>query len=229
VECWVLFFSVYTSTDCWWHFQGLVLGVSRAVISLDYADDIVLLAPSASALRMMFVICENYTKDYSISFNASKSKRLVIMPANRWCLNDYVRKCTFYVGDNPIEYIDYFVHHGHFTTNHLADNDNILRRRNEFIGQVNNVLCFFSKLKSCTEIHKHLFQSYCMSLYDCELWLFSNIYIEELCVSWRKYLQEFGDCRTKLTATYCCCWVLKTRSVGGHYILYVNARVTAHS
>jgi len=31
---------------------------------------------------------------------------------------------------------------------------------------------------------------------------------------------EFGDCRTKLTAT--------CRSVGGHYILYVNACVTAH-
>jgi len=36
-----------------------------------------------------------YAKDNSISFNASKSKCLVILPANRRCLNDYVRNCTF--------------------------------------------------------------------------------------------------------------------------------------
>jgi len=95
--------------------------------------------------------------------NTSKSKCLVILPANRRYLNDYVRKCTFYVGDNPIEYVDSFVHLGHVITNHLADNDDILRRRNEFIGQVNNVLCFFSKLKSCI-VYK-LFQSYCMSIW----------------------------------------------------------------
>jgi len=58
---------------------------SNFVGALDYADDIVLLAPSASALRMMLVICDNYAKDYLISFNASKSKCLDILPANRRC------------------------------------------------------------------------------------------------------------------------------------------------
>jgi len=161
---------------------------SNFVNELDYADDIVLLAPSASALPMMLVICDNYAKDYSISFIASKSKCLVILPANRRCLNDNLRKCPFYVRDNPIEYVDSFVHLGHVITNLLADNDNILRKRNEFIGQVNNVLCFFSKLKSYI-VYK-LFQSYCMSLYGCELWLLSNIHIEELCVSWWNSLRR---------------------------------------
>jgi len=74
---------------------------SNFVGALVYADDEVLLSRSASALRMMLVICDNYPKDYLISFNASKSKCLAILPANRGCLNDYVRNvCTFYVGDN---------------------------------------------------------------------------------------------------------------------------------
>jgi len=82
------------------YIDGLLVALSRAGVgcfmgsnfvgALGYADDIVLLAPSASALRMMLVICDNYAKDYSISFNASKSKCLVILPANRRCLNDYV-------------------------------------------------------------------------------------------------------------------------------------------
>jgi hypothetical protein len=46
--------------------------------------------------------------------------------------------------------------------NHL-DNDEILRRRNEFFGQVNNVLCFTSKFESCTVYE--LFQSHCRSLF----------------------------------------------------------------
>jgi len=57
---------------------GCFMG-SNFVGALAYADDIVLLAPSASALRMMPVICDNYAKDYSISFNASKSKCLKVL------------------------------------------------------------------------------------------------------------------------------------------------------
>jgi len=71
----------------------------------------------------MLVICDNYAEDYLISFHASKSKCFVILPANRRCLNILCKKCTFYVGDNPIEYVDSFVHLGHVITNHLADND----------------------------------------------------------------------------------------------------------
>jgi len=67
---------------------GCFMG-SNYVGELGYANDIVLLAPSASALRMMLVICDNYAKDYSISFNGSKSKCLVILPANGRCKKMY--------------------------------------------------------------------------------------------------------------------------------------------
>lgn len=180
------------------YIDGLLVALSRAGVgcfvgsnfvgALAYADDIVLLAPTASALRIMLAICDNYAKDYSISFNASKSKCLVVLPSNCRFLNDFVKKCTFYVGDNPIEYVDSFVHLGHIITNHLVDNDDILKRRNDFVGQVNNVLCFFSKLKSSI-IYK-LFHSYCMSMYGCELWLLSNTHIQDLCAMWRKSLRR---------------------------------------
>jgi hypothetical protein len=166
---------------------GCYIG-TNFVGALAYADDIVLLAPSASALRIMLAICDDYAKDYYISFNASKSKCLIVLPNNRRFLHEFVELSAFYVGDNPIEFVDHFVHLGHVITNQLTDSDDILKRRHEFVGQVNNVLCFFSKLKSCV-IHK-LFQSYCMSMYGCELWLLSNTHINDLCVSWRKSLRR---------------------------------------
>jgi hypothetical protein len=78
--------------------------------ALAYADDIVLLAPSASALRIMLTICDNYAADYSISFNASKSKCLVVLPSSRRSLCDYIKNCIFYVGGKPIEYVNSFAH-----------------------------------------------------------------------------------------------------------------------
>jgi len=47
--------------------------------ALAYADDLVLLAPTASALRKMLAICDVYAAEYSMSFNAQKSKCLVIL------------------------------------------------------------------------------------------------------------------------------------------------------
>jgi len=41
-----------------------------SVKALSYADDIVLLAPTTSAMRKMLEICDNYAQEYSIKFNA---------------------------------------------------------------------------------------------------------------------------------------------------------------
>jgi hypothetical protein len=156
--------------------------------ALAYADDIVLLAPSASAMRIMLAICDEYANEYCISFNANKSKCLVVVPRQRRFLCDYIKKCTFHVGNNPIANVDSFTHLGHVITNQLTDNDDIVKRRNDFVRQANNVLCFFCKLKSCVKYK--LFQSYCVSLYGCELWLLSNDSIKDLCVSWRKSVRR---------------------------------------
>ena len=42
--------------------------------ALSYADDIVLLAPSARAVRLMLKICDEYAEGFDIVFNANKSK-----------------------------------------------------------------------------------------------------------------------------------------------------------
>ena len=42
-----------------------------------YADDIVLLAHTASAMRRMLQMCEEYASDLSVLFNASKSKCII--------------------------------------------------------------------------------------------------------------------------------------------------------
>jgi hypothetical protein len=70
----------------------------------------------------------------------------------------------------------------------FCDKDDIQNRRNRFIGQANNVLCFFGKLDLSAKIK--LFQSYCSSIYGCELWSLDNDNIESFCCAWRNALRR---------------------------------------
>jgi len=179
--------------------DGLLVALSTAGVgcfigeyfvgALVYADDIVLLAPSTPALRIMLAICDKYANDYCIPFNASKSKCLVVLAPKCRFLCDYIKDCNFYVSNNPIEYVDSFEHLGHVITNQLTDNADVLKRRSNIFGKSNNVLCFFSKLSS---VKYRLFHSYCMSLYGSKLWLLTNDQINDLCFMAEKPAQNMG-------------------------------------
>jgi len=67
-----------------------------SVYTLAYVDDLVLLALTASAMRKLLAVCEDYVREYSISFNALKFKCLVALPKN-CCCNAFkkVNDCIF--------------------------------------------------------------------------------------------------------------------------------------
>jgi len=92
-----------------------------------------------------------------------------------------------------LNYVDSFEHLGHVITNQLTDNADIHKRRSDFVGESNNVLCFFSNQSSLIKYRlqfTNIVNSYCMSLYGSELWLLSNNQINGLCVSCRKSLRR---------------------------------------
>ena len=88
-------------------------------------------------------------------------KCLVVLLSSRRYICNHIKNCTFYVGGSPIEFVDSFAHLGHVITNQLIDNVYIMNSRNNFVGQVNSVLCFLSKLNA--SVRYKLFQSYCMN------------------------------------------------------------------
>jgi len=53
----------------------------KFVGALAYADDIVLVAPTASALCKMLAVCDNYATEYYMAFNVHKSKCMVLLPS----------------------------------------------------------------------------------------------------------------------------------------------------
>lgn len=154
--------------------------------ALAYADDIVLLTPSARAMRKMLSICDEFAINYSMKFNANKSKCLMFRP-NRLTQGGKISTAespVFEIGGIIIENVDRWTHLGHVINIYLTDDDDILSRRNCLIGQANNFLCQFSKLDSV--IKNRLFKTYCSSMYGCEIWDLSSKEIEDLCVAWRR-------------------------------------------
>jgi len=145
--------------------------------ALAYADDLVLLAPTASAMRKLLAVCEDYAGEYSISFNALKSKCLVALPKN--CRHTFkkVNDCTVYINDRMIDLFQSFSHLGHLITSDSDDGEDITIRKHSFIVQVNNTLCYFGKLSSFFKYN--LFHAYCTSYYGCELWSLSNCNVKE--------------------------------------------------
>lgn len=60
-----------------------------------------------------------------------------------------------------------FSHLGRIINLRLNDSEDVSFRRNSFIDQVNNVLCFFGKLDSF--VKTKLLKAYGTSIYGCEL------------------------------------------------------------
>jgi len=74
--------------------------------ALAYADDLVLLAPTAS---------EDYVRECSIFFNALKSKCLVALPKNCCITFKKVNDCIFYFDGRMIDLVQSFSHLGHLS------------------------------------------------------------------------------------------------------------------
>jgi len=146
---------------------------SNFVGALIYADDIVLIAPTATAFTIF--------KLYAMSMHViiAKTKCLVIVPCRRRILVEELHECVFYIGNIPLEYVNSFCHLGHLINSELRDDEDITNDMNNFTDQVNNTLSYFRSLDSIVQ-HK-LFQSYCTRYYGCELWLLKNPKLEDLC------------------------------------------------
>jgi len=69
--------------------------------ALAYADDLVLTAPSANALRKMLAIryAQAYASDYFVNFNAQKSKCMIVLPSSRRMLATLLSEYAFKIGE----------------------------------------------------------------------------------------------------------------------------------
>lgn len=157
---------------------GCITG-SQSVNHLMYADDLVLISPSATGLRELLKICELYGDEHDIKYNPKKSAILV-------CRSVYTRHAIFApfsIKGEHINIVNKIKYLGHIITDDGMDDEDIRRQCRQLYAQ-GNVLT--RKFHMCSNnVKVHLFRTYCSSLYTCQLWwCYKNATIKKLYVAY---------------------------------------------
>ena len=132
--------------------------------NIAYADDMVLLSPSAKGLNCKVGICESYAKKHDVVYNTTKSK-VMLFPCKTLNVNP---KLLMVLDEDQMEQIYEYVYLGHVITPNLNDNLDIDRKKRAICIRANMLSrnCF----KCTPNIKALLFKSYCSNVYCAHLW-----------------------------------------------------------
>ena len=151
--------------------------------ALAYADDVVLLAPSLSALRLMLKECELYASAHGLQFNPSKTQFI------QFCHHSPLRTdpSVIFCGCR-LPLLKEVLHLGHILTYNLSDDRDIQSKTRDMIRKVNSLFYCFPNLSPT--VMTFLFRSYCLSLYGSALWNLSSKSLKALEISYNKILRR---------------------------------------
>nr|XP_049695206.1 uncharacterized protein LOC110375746 [Helicoverpa armigera] len=139
-------------------------GVS--VNNISYADDMVLLGPTAGAIRDMLKVCETYAASHGLTYNVTKSEFVVFKAAGRYpdSVPDVIK-----LNGLSLNRVSKFKYLGHFITEDLKDDMDIERERRALAVRGNMVAHRFARCSDTVKVT--LFKAYCQSFYTSNLWV----------------------------------------------------------
>ena len=161
--------NVYTeiTEDLNHHFQATGVGcyVGGAWVNpLSYADDMVLLAPTVTALQTLLEVCRAFAGPHDIVYNTTKSVCILVRP--KQSQGRYSTRVK--LGNEELIFVQEFRHLGHVMTADCRDDTDI---KKQFMRQnaVENMLVrkfSFAPIEAKIQ----LFKSYCYPIYGCAFW-----------------------------------------------------------
>ena len=163
---------------CFWkhHFAGAVC----------YADDVALIAPSASALRLMLRACTQFASTHSLIFNASKTQLIKFSRTSSGSDSTVFSFCG-----ERLEYSKSVTHLGHILSSDLSDNLDVFAVKQGMCRKANHMLTIF---RSCDPKTKtKLMQSFCLSLYGASLWMASSPEIRSLETAYNNLIRKIWN------------------------------------
>ena len=138
---------------------------------LIYADDILLLSPTVSALQNMITQCENFGKKHGLDFNAKKTMCIK-------CHKSYDCRTSRFpqinMNNNALQWVTRVKHLGHTLSCCASSGLDVNIKKGEFIACMNNIITEFGFCDSNTKAK--LLQSYGTAFYGSHLW---NLYGKE--------------------------------------------------
>jgi len=132
--------------------------------SLSYADDMVLLAPTADALQDLINVCQVYGAKHDIVYNTTKTECMVVPPAHSKV--NYLKSA--WLNGCALTFVDRFTYLGHVICHDKTDDHDIKKQTTKLTVTGNTLLRKFSYCSR--EVKLELFRSHCYSLYCNSLW-----------------------------------------------------------
>ena len=150
-----------------------------------YADDSVLLGPSPKSLQELLNICEEYAKEYELTFNVKKTKIMCFKP--KVLSNLHVP--DFWLNDGKLEVASSHTYLGVCLDDNYNDNMDLFRQT-KAIHAHGNVL--IKKFGICDDdVKVKLFKAYCSSFYCSQLWSsYCDISYRKLRTSYNRILRN---------------------------------------
>ena len=147
-----------------------------------YADDLKVLCPTIGGLQKMVKICEEFGKDYDVTFNAKKTLGICYGDAD----SDTLR--PIYLDGEAIKWHTEVKYLGNMLSHDLSDAADIRLKKRSFITAVNKLNYVFN----CTDalIKTKLLQTYCTAWYGCQSWQLGTPDANLLDVEWRKAVRR---------------------------------------
>ena len=131
---------------------------------ISYADDMVLLAPSAKALQALLNICSDFANLNDIVYNSTKTVCMTFRPRSFRGL----RVMKFQLNGNELDFVKEVKYLGHIIHETLNDEGDIRNQWKKF-NTVGNVI--IRKFSSCSDhVKRTLFRAHCSAIYCGSLW-----------------------------------------------------------
>ena len=144
---------------------GCKLGIINSNI-IAYADDIVLLAPSANALRSLMKIASSCASELHLSFNYEKTKIMIFRHHSaKYQFN--IGNC-FNINGVSIEVVKSIKYLGFMISDKMDYSEDLNRVKKKFYAEFNILLRHFHFVDK--DIKVFLFKQYCLQLYGSEIW-----------------------------------------------------------
>ena len=148
-----------------------------------YADDVVLLAPSASALRMMLSCCEQFASSHGLVFNPMKTQLIQFLRYAHLKCDPGISFCG-----QRLPLLKSVVHLGHILTYNLVDDVDIDSKCRDMVKKANSLLCLFPGLSP--PVFTYLFRMFCLPLYGAALWRLSSESLRSIEIAFNKLLRR---------------------------------------
>ena len=151
--------------------------------ALCYADDLVLLAPSPSALRIMLRCCENFSLLRGLRFNSSKTQLIRFSSSSSSSCTAHLHLCG-----HELPFRDTVMHLGHILQYNLSDLPDVNLKLKDMVAKANCLFASFPRVGP--SVLTHLFRSYCLSLHGSCLWSLSSPALHSIEVAFNKILRK---------------------------------------